>query len=57
MAAATPAECPSTIKTGSIRIELNATCEADTQTGTSKFLHSVDLGVIASKGMENGPEA
>ena len=41
---ATHADCPNTIKTGSIRINPNAICDADKQTGTKRLLHSFSLG-------------
>ena len=46
-AAAIPAESPSVIQTGSIRMLVIATWLAEQQTGTSRFSHSRRRGVIA----------
>ena len=53
--AATAADCPSIIKTGSIRIDPYAICEADKQTGTSRLLHSFALGIILLYAIGYGP--
>ena len=45
--AAVAAVCPKTMKTGSMRMEPNAMCDALRQTGTSKLTHSVAFGVSA----------
>ena len=42
--AAVAADWPKTMKTGSMRIEPKAMCEADRQTGTSRLSHSPAFG-------------
>ena len=44
--AAVAADWPSTMKTGSMRIEPKAMCEADRQTGTNRLSHSRALGTM-----------
>ena len=47
IAAAVPADCPSTKNTGSMRMEPYAMWVDDKQTDTSKFTQSEALGVSA----------
>src|SRR5215203_973853 len=56
-AAATPAACPSSISVGSIRTDPNATCDADRQSGTSRFSASSRRGVSARYGIGYGGTA
>ena len=53
--AAMPALWPRIMRTGSIRIELNAMCEEERHTGTIKFVTSLGEGSSASYGIGNGP--
>ena len=46
-AAAVAALCPSSMKTGSIRMLPNAMCEEDTATGTRRLAHSRSFGTSA----------
>ena len=49
--AATPADSPRIIHTGSMRMEVMAMWLAETQTGTSRFVHSLSFGVMARYGI------
>src|SRR5215203_153116 len=56
-AAAIPAACPSSISVGSIRTDPNATCDADRQSGTSRFSASSRRGVSDRYGIGYGGTA
>ena len=52
-----PAASPSSISVGSIRTEPNATCDAERQTGTSRFVQSSRRGTSERYGIGYGGTA
>src|SRR5262249_24508875 len=53
-AAAVAADWPSTMNTGSIRIEPYAICEAERHTGTNRLVHSLFFGTMLRYAMGYG---